>query len=104
MRRVIRRKLINRYLAAEAGQHGAWIARAVRCKITVQAPSMLRFVGFTVGKPGADVFVARRDCRVDVMRLPAGARTLATGQPVEAVSLSPLGWMRVLFWRLTGRL
>ncbi len=104
MRRVIRRKLINWYLAAERGERGAWIARALRWKVTVRTPRMLRLAGFTVGVASRRVFVARRDCGVDVMRLPAGARALATGQPVEAVSLSPLGWTRVAFWRLTGRL
>jgi hypothetical protein len=104
MRRVIRRKLIAWYVAAEEGKRGAWIARALGWKIKVRAPRLLRLVGFTVGEKSKNVFVARRDCRLDVMRLPAGARALATGQPVEAVSLSPLGWARVLFWRLTGRL
>jgi hypothetical protein len=105
MRRVIRRKLINWYLAAEGGQRGVWIARALRWKITVRAPGLLRLAGFAVGPPKKKrAFVARRDCRVDVMHLPAGARSLATGQPVEAVSLSPLGWTRVVILRLAGRL
>jgi len=104
MRRAVRRKLIDWYVAAEAGRRGAFLARALRWKITVRAPRLLRLAGFTVGGANKGVFVARRDCGVDVMRLPAGARALATGQPVEAVSLSPLGWMRVLFWRVSGRL
>jgi hypothetical protein len=104
MRRVIRRKLVHWYRAAEEGKCGPWIGRALRWKITVRGPRLLRFAGFTVGGTRKGVFVARRDCGVDVMRLPAGARALATGQPVEAVSLTPLGWARVLLWRLAGRL
>jgi hypothetical protein len=104
MRRVIRRKLINWYRAAEEGKRGAWLGRALRWQMTVRAPGLLRRVGFAIGRAGEDTFVARRDCSIDVMRLPAGARALATGQPVEAVSLSPIGWARVLYWRLTGRL
>jgi|HubBroStandDraft_6_1064221.scaffolds.fasta_scaffold92833_3 hypothetical protein len=72
--------------------------------LTVRAAWLLRRVGFTVGDATRRGYVARRDCRIDVMRLPPGARAIATGQPVRHARMSLISWACVLLWRLTGRI
>jgi hypothetical protein len=71
---------------------------------TARSRWLLRLAGFTVGDPKRRGYVARRDCRIDVMRLPPQARAIATGQPVREVRMSLISWARVLLWRLTGRI
>ena len=73
-------------------------------QVTVRAAWFLRLAGFRVGNAGDKVYLARPDCRVDVMRLPPGARAIATGQPVRQVRMSVLSWARVLAWRVSGRI
>jgi hypothetical protein len=85
------------------------IARAVARtmpvpRVTVRAGWLLRLAGFTVGDAAQRTYVACPGCRIDVMRLPPGARAIATGQPVRQVRMSLVSWARVLLWRLTGRL
>ena len=71
---------------------------------TVRSAWLLRLAGFAVGEATQRGYVARRDCHVDVMRLPPDARAIATGQPVRQVRMSLVSWVRVLLWRLTGRI
>ena len=71
---------------------------------TVRSAWLLRLAGFTVGDATQGRYVARTDCRIDVMRLPPGARAIGTGQPVRHARMSLVSWARVLLWRLTGRI
>ena len=73
-------------------------------QVTVRSPRLLRLMGFTVGDANDTTYLARVDCRIDVMRLPAGARPIGTGQPVRQVTMSVLSWVRVAGWRLVGKL
>lgn len=73
-------------------------------QVTVRSPRLLRLMGFTVGDARDTTYLARADCRIDVMRLPAGARPIGTGQPVRHVTMSVLSWARVAWWRLAGKL
>jgi hypothetical protein len=72
--------------------------------VTVRNARLLRLLGFTVGDATGTIHLARADCRVDVMRLPAAARPIGTGQPVREVTMSVLSWARVACWRLVGKL
>jgi hypothetical protein len=75
-----------------------------RTVLDVRSPLALRLLGFTVGAPAPGaIYVARKDCRVNAMRIPPGARALGTGAPVRNVALSLRSWSRVLLWRLTLR-
>jgi hypothetical protein len=82
-----------------------WMPRFMdQLSVTLRNGALLRAFGFRVGKSGADDFyTVRPRCRISVMRIPPGARALATGQPVEAVTLSLRSWSRLLLWRLTLR-
>jgi len=71
---------------------------------TVRSAWLLRLAGFTVGDATKRSYVARADCRVDVMRLPPPARAIVTGQPVRQARMSLISWARVLLWRLTGKI
>jgi hypothetical protein len=71
---------------------------------TVRAAWLLRLAGFTVGNPATGKFIARADCRIDVMRLPPAARSIVTGQPVRQARMPLVSWARVFLWRLAGRL
>jgi hypothetical protein len=73
-------------------------------QVTVRRPWVLRVMGFTIGDSIEQTYLTRADCRVDMMRLPVGARAIGTGQPVRQATMSPLSWVRVLRWRLLGRL
>jgi hypothetical protein len=73
-------------------------------QVTVRNPRLLRLMGFAVGDIGDTTYLARADCRIDVMRMPAGARAIGTGQPVRQVTMSVLSWARVAWWRLAGKL
>ena len=73
-------------------------------KVTVRNARLLRYLGFTIGNATDTTYLARADCRIDVMRLPAGARAIGTSQPVREVRMSVLSWARVAWWRLAGKL
>ena len=73
-------------------------------QVTVRREWILRLVGFTIGDSTEQTYLTRADCRVDMMRIPAGARAIGTGQPVRQAKMSLLSWVRVLRWRLLGKL
>jgi hypothetical protein len=104
------RKALHRFLFGGYRRRRAALAvlEAVRKvpvpQVTVRAAWILRLMGFTIGDSIEQTYLARADCRIDVMRLPAGARAIGTGQPVRQARMSLISWARVLRWRLLGKL